>query len=36
MVSGARKMVQWLRALSAFLKDLGSVPSTYMTAGNGL
>jgi hypothetical protein len=25
-------MAQWLRALAAFLEDLGSVPSTYMVA----
>jgi hypothetical protein len=27
--AGAREMAQWLRALTALLEDLGSIPSTH-------
>ena len=33
---GAGESAQWLRALTAFSKDPGSVPSTYMAAHNCL
>jgi hypothetical protein len=33
---GAGEMTQWLRALTAFPEDLGSIPSTHMAAHNCL
>ena len=34
--AGAGEMPQWLRALAAPSKDLGSIPSTHMEAHNYL
>jgi hypothetical protein len=34
--NGAEKMVQWLKVLDALPKDLGSIPSTHVTAHNRL
>lgn len=36
MTLGAREMAHHLRALAAFLKNLGSIPSTYLTPHNYL
>jgi hypothetical protein len=33
---GTREMAQWLRALIALVKDLGSIPSTHIMAHNHL
>ena len=33
---GAGEMTQWLGVLSTFPEDLGSIPSTYMSAHNHL